>query len=102
MRKPHFGTIDGAIARALEDGEQVVVFRVEDDALGGSLDSRGQKLSPFDSLRPNRTLRLSSAAADMVPRQFGDAGGLDGRAMVRLGGCTARDGGETPDSTASG
>jgi len=37
MRKPHFGTVDGAIARALDDGQQVMIFGVEDDALGGSL-----------------------------------------------------------------
>jgi hypothetical protein len=72
MREPHFGAVNRAIARALEDGEQVVVFRVEDDTLCGSLVSRSQKLSLFDSLRPNRTLMLSSAAADMVPRQFGN------------------------------
>lgn len=37
MRKPHFGAVDGAIASAFEDGEDVVVFRVEDDALGRGL-----------------------------------------------------------------
>lgn len=37
MRKPHFGAVDCAIAGALDDGKHVMVFRVEDDALGGSL-----------------------------------------------------------------
>jgi hypothetical protein len=37
MRKPHFRAVDGAIAGGLDDGQQVVVFRVEDDALGGNL-----------------------------------------------------------------
>ncbi|EAQ89248.1 hypothetical protein CHGG_05867 [Chaetomium globosum CBS 148.51] len=69
---------DGAITRAFDDGEQGVVFRVEDDTLGDSLGfARGQNVF-LDSLWPNRTLRLSRAAADMVPRQFGDAGGQAG------------------------
>jgi hypothetical protein len=41
MRKAHFGAVYGAIARALEDSEDVMVLRVEDDALGGSLISHG-------------------------------------------------------------
>lgn len=37
VRKPHFGAIDGAIARALDDGQEIMVSRVEDDALDGGL-----------------------------------------------------------------
>jgi hypothetical protein len=37
MRKAHFGAIDGAIARALDDGEDVMVSWIENDALGGGL-----------------------------------------------------------------
>jgi len=37
MRKAHFRTVHGAVARALEHGEHIVVFGVEDYALDGSL-----------------------------------------------------------------
>jgi len=37
MRKPDFGPVDGAIAGALEDGEDIVVSGVENDALGDGL-----------------------------------------------------------------
>lgn len=37
MWKPHFGPVDGAIAGALDDGQDIVVSRIEDDALGGGL-----------------------------------------------------------------
>lgn len=39
VRKPHFGTVYGAIAGALDDGQEVMVFRIENDAFGGSLRS---------------------------------------------------------------
>lgn len=45
MRKPHFGAVDGAITGALDDGEQIVVFRIEDDALGGGLCARSVRTS---------------------------------------------------------
>jgi hypothetical protein len=38
MRKPHFAPVDGAVARRLKDGQDIVVLRVEDDALGGGLE----------------------------------------------------------------
>jgi hypothetical protein len=41
MRKPHFGAVDGAIAGALDDGQQAMVFRIKDDALGGGLGRDG-------------------------------------------------------------
>ncbi len=37
VREAHFGSIDGAISGGLDDSEQVVIFRVEDDALGSGL-----------------------------------------------------------------
>ena len=37
MGKADFGAIDGAIASGLEDGEEVMVARIEDDALNGRL-----------------------------------------------------------------
>jgi hypothetical protein len=37
MREPHLGSIDGAIARALDDGEEVAVRGVEDYAVEGFL-----------------------------------------------------------------
>lgn len=37
MGEADFCAIDGAIAGALDDGEQVMVGRVEDDALDGGL-----------------------------------------------------------------
>ena len=40
VRKAHFGAVDGAIAGALEDGEEAMVLGVEDDALGGGLGLR--------------------------------------------------------------
>jgi hypothetical protein len=46
MRKPHFGAVDGAIAGALDDGQQAVVSRVEDDALGGSLGRDASEMVP--------------------------------------------------------
>lgn len=73
MRKPHFGPVDGAIASAFDDGQEIVVFRVEDDALGGGL--RRQLLGlvlvcvPRTSAISGRTLRASSAA-DIVPRRL--------------------------------
>jgi hypothetical protein len=37
MWKAHFGAVDGAIACRLEHGEDVMIARVENDSLGGSL-----------------------------------------------------------------
>lgn len=37
MRKAHFGAVDGAVAGAFDDGEEVMVTRIEDDALDGGL-----------------------------------------------------------------
>ena len=86
MRKAHFGAIDGTAAGGLDDGQPVMVFRVEDDALGGNLLSRTRSEMPpawLEGLLPatvdsNRTFRVSSAA-DMVPRQFGVMSGDGGR-----------------------
>ena len=38
MRKAHFCAVDSAIACALDDGENVVIFRVEGNLLRDSLD----------------------------------------------------------------
>lgn len=89
MREPHFGAVDGAIARALEHGQEVMVFRVEDDALGGGLFvvfAGSQPVRNAFSLSATsqdaiafwcRTLRLTSAE-DMLPRQFGYGLQFDG------------------------
>jgi hypothetical protein len=37
MWKAHFGAVDGAVARRLEHGEDVMIARVEDYSFGGSL-----------------------------------------------------------------
>lgn len=37
VREADLGAVDGAVARALDDGEQVMVSRVEDYALDGGL-----------------------------------------------------------------
>jgi hypothetical protein len=37
MREAHFRAVDGAIARGLDDTEEIVVFRIEDDPLGDRL-----------------------------------------------------------------
>jgi hypothetical protein len=37
VREAHLCSVDGAIARALDDGEEVLVRRVEDDAFQGFL-----------------------------------------------------------------
>lgn len=37
MWEAHFGAVDGAVAGAFDDGEEVMVARVEDDALDGGL-----------------------------------------------------------------
>jgi len=37
MRQAHFRAVDSAIAGGLDDGEDIVVFRIEDDFLGGRL-----------------------------------------------------------------
>jgi hypothetical protein len=57
MRKPHFGAVDGAISCALDDGEQVVIFGIEDDALSGSLRrARSERVSPMSSIASRRPL----------------------------------------------
>lgn len=40
MRKPHFGSVDGAISRGFQDGEVICVFGIEDNALEGCLHSQ--------------------------------------------------------------
>lgn len=47
VREPHLGSVDGAIAGALDDGEEVAVRGVEQDALDGGLfvDEHGQQSS---------------------------------------------------------
>ena len=46
VRKAHFGAVDSAIARALDDGEDVMVFGVENDALDrGLVESRAWLVS---------------------------------------------------------
>ena len=107
MRKAHFGAIDGTAAGGLDDGQPVMIFRVEDDALGGNLLSRTRSEMPpawlegllTATVDSNRTFRVSSAA-DMVPRQFGVMSGdggkggtmqrCDRRASVRVGARRAR------------
>lgn len=37
MREADFGAVDSAIAGGLEDGEEIVVARIENDALNGRL-----------------------------------------------------------------
>jgi hypothetical protein len=34
MREPDFAAVDGAVARGFDDGEDIVVFGVEDDTFG--------------------------------------------------------------------
>lgn len=38
VREPHLGAVDGAVAASFYDGEEVVVLRVQDDALGEGLE----------------------------------------------------------------
>ncbi len=51
MRKAHFRAVDGAAAGALDDGQQVMVFGVEDDALGGDLCRKQSAMTPEWPLR---------------------------------------------------
>lgn len=37
MREAHFGTVDGTVARAFEDCENIMVAWVEDDSLDSGL-----------------------------------------------------------------
>lgn len=48
--KADFGSVDGAIAGAFDDGEDVMVARVEDDAFDCSLYARGCSQSASRSL----------------------------------------------------
>ncbi len=118
MRKAHFGPIDGTTPCGLDDGEQVMVFRVEDDALGGDLLLRTR--SEMASTWPRRPVsggcRLESNLQGLecgghgASAIRGDVGGWreggDDAAMrqtrVRSGRCTARSGDKKADSTASG
>ncbi len=74
MRKPHFRAVDGAIARAFEDGEELVVSRIEGDLLGGGLEERrgqpGAIPSSRASLSPRRR-QPCSQAADSLGRSAG-------------------------------
>lgn len=77
MRKADLGPVDGAIARSLDDGEDVVVARVEDhavdralyalqggmDAAAGGFVSRQMALFGRGDRGHTRTLRLSKRAA---------------------------------------
>lgn len=80
MWESNFGAVNGAVAGSLDDGEDVMVFWVENNALSSRLHDirqsdlrqrcwdRGRGGGGGVGLR--RTLRLSTAA-DMMPRQFG-------------------------------
>ena len=118
MRKAHFGPIDRATAGALDDGEQVMVFRVEDDALGGNLVSRTRsEMAPTWPRGPvSSVCRLRSHLQGLecgghgASAIRGDLGGWregwDDAAMrqarVGSGRSTARSGDKTADSTSSG
>ena len=70
MRKAHFGAIDCAVACALEHGEHIVIFGIENDALDGSLSLRFVRKTKVLVSRKRRkvacpTLRLSRAT-DML------------------------------------
>ncbi len=57
MRKPHLGSINGTIARRLQQRQQVVISRVERNPLERSLRARAS-LSAFPSPRKRNTGRL--------------------------------------------
>jgi hypothetical protein len=72
VREAHFGPVDGAIASAFDDGEDIMVLRIENDALNRGLPIWILLVSVSD-LRAWiywRTLRASSVPA-MMPRQVG-------------------------------
>lgn len=66
VREAHFGSVNGTIASALDDGKEVMILGIEDNALDGSL--HGSSISyRFPRFRGTidtvacPTLRLSTA-----------------------------------------
>ena len=118
MRKAHFGAIDGTAAGGLDDGQQVMIFRVQDDALGGNLLSRTRsEMAPAWPRGPVASdCRLKSHLQGLecgghgASAIRGDVGGWRERwddaamrqARVGSGRCTARSGDKTAVSTSSG
>jgi hypothetical protein len=76
VRKPHFGAVDGAIAGSLDDGQQVVVFRVEDDALGGSLCRTRSECLVSTQSPPVRSYRERKSHLEAFERARHDASAI--------------------------
>jgi len=89
MRKPHFRAVDGAIARGLEDREDIVVFRVEDNALNRRLALPSVSLlCPFSS---GVSHPLPSLRRTLIPTRADILGNL--RASRRRARARGRNGG---------
>ena len=90
VREADLGPVDGAVARAFDDAEHIVVFRVEDYALGCGLALIKSALLLLSSLRDPSAARGVSSGADLEALQ---RGGHDASAMRRRrGGVAAVDG----------
>lgn len=83
MWKSHFRSVDGAIAGGFCDSEDVVVFGVEDDALGSGLCREQSAMASNASLRPCRRTLRPSRALDIVPRQFGWTSWRGSKLLIR-------------------
>lgn len=88
VRKPHLGSVDGAIASTLDNGKNVAILGVKDYLFDVSLYTqmcqlgRARVWGAFSQglwRCCGRTLRLSRAVLDIVPRlKTGFAGKVDG------------------------